>query len=211
MRRRLGITGAALTMAAGLGACQVASPVTTELIYNPGEGVLVNIEDIAIRDLQVISQGFGAPGQITGLVANGGEESTAVAITVVSAGEPIAPPEQVTPSTHEDGWPPALSVDSEDDEQPIPMLTAEDVETINLANAEFEIAADVPPSDATQLADDDAEPIPGIVTSGGSLITLEITTSTGASETVVVPVVYPQPGGPFADYDPGPSPYAAQG
>lgn len=183
------------------------SPTATEFIYNPGEGVMLTIDDIAVRDLLVISQGYGAPGIISGLVVNTGTETGSVMISVVDAGAPIEPPEPVVPSSHTEYWPPALAVDADSSGQPIPVITAEDIDAINAMNAQFALSVDVAPDGALRLlSEGDAATVPAVATSGGSLMTLQVTTGSGVSENVVVPVVYPQEGSPFADFDPGPSP-----
>lgn len=205
----MGIAGGALVLSMGLGACQVASPVTTELVYNPGEGVMVNLDGFAVRDLQIISQGYGAPGLVSGLAANNGTDAASITVTVVQGGVPLTPPELVTPATHDEEWPPALAVDADTEGDPVPVLTQEDVALVDQQNSEFELTAEIPAGEALQFSEGEAEAIPGILTSGGSLVTLELTSSSGDSEVVDVPVVYPEPDGPFADYDPGPSPFAA--
>lgn len=90
---RLAIAGFALTAALGLSACQMTSPVTTDMIYDPADGVSVNVGDVAVRDLLVVSEGNGAPGVVSGLVVNDSSEPTEVTLLISADGQamPLAP------------------------------------------------------------------------------------------------------------------------
>lgn len=91
--RRLAVAGFALTAALGLSACQMTSPVTTDMIYDPADGVSVNVGDIAVRDLLIVSEGDGAPGIVSGLVVNNSAEPTDVTLVVSADGRatPLSP------------------------------------------------------------------------------------------------------------------------
>lgn len=80
-RRRLGAAVLALAAPLTLGACQLASPLTTDQPYNPADGVSVRIGPVEVVDLLIVSEGSGAPGTVTGLVANAGEEPVTVLLT----------------------------------------------------------------------------------------------------------------------------------
>lgn len=69
-------------MALGLSACQVASPVTTDLSYDPADGVSVVLGDVRILDLLVVSEGGGAAGVVSGSVVNTSREEVTVSMAV---------------------------------------------------------------------------------------------------------------------------------
>ena len=69
-------------MALGLSACQVASPVTTDLSYDPADGVSVVLGDVRILDLLVVSEGGGAAGIVAGSVVNTSREEVTVSMAV---------------------------------------------------------------------------------------------------------------------------------
>jgi hypothetical protein len=69
-------------MALGLSACQVASPVTTDLSYDPADGVSVVLGDVRILDLLVVSEGGGAAGIVSGSVVNTSREEVTVSMAV---------------------------------------------------------------------------------------------------------------------------------
>lgn len=82
-RTRRGRTGAAilaLAAATGLAGCQVASPITTELDYDPADGVSVEVGDVVVRDLLVVSEAAEAEGLLRGLVVNQGTEPATVSV-----------------------------------------------------------------------------------------------------------------------------------
>lgn len=85
--RRLAATGLALAAALTLSACQISSPVTTDMVYDPADGVSVDAGDIAVRDLLVVSEGAGAPGVVSGLVVNDGDEAAEVTLTIAVEGQ----------------------------------------------------------------------------------------------------------------------------
>ncbi len=82
--RRLSLIVAALAATAGLSACQVASPITTDQIYDPADGVSIDTEsgDVEVRDLLVVSEGNGGPGVILGYVVNSSEESLTLEVAL---------------------------------------------------------------------------------------------------------------------------------
>lgn len=73
---------AALTLVAGtaLAGCQLASPLTTDLDYEPADGVSVYVGDVVVRDLIVLSESAGSEGRVTGLVTNRGSEPASVTV-----------------------------------------------------------------------------------------------------------------------------------
>lgn len=211
-RRRLGTAGVAAALAAGLSGCQFASPVTTEIVYNPGEGVIVNVGEVAVRDLLVISQGYGAPGLISGLAVNHGSTPVQVTFTVADAGSRPPTGEVVTPSTHTDEWPPALSVDEDQDIEPPVPLTEDQIALANQVNAAFVAPVQIEGYSSVRLSGNSVlgeepatEPIPAVTGPGGGHLTLDITLDDGSIEQAIVPIVYPGTDGPYSDLDLGPS------
>lgn len=93
---------AALTLVAGatLAGCQLASPLTTDLDYEPADGVSVYVGDVVVRDLVVVSESAGSQGRVTGLVVNQGSEPASVSVhledqTVLTPQLEIAPGDAV--------------------------------------------------------------------------------------------------------------------
>jgi hypothetical protein len=84
-RRRLGVAAAALVAALGLSACQVASPATTTYQYDPADGVSVQVGDVRVLDLLVVSEGAGAPGVVSGSVVNTAREEVEVTMALQTA------------------------------------------------------------------------------------------------------------------------------
>jgi hypothetical protein len=91
------VAASTLALVAGLGACQMASPITTDMAYDAADGVSVDLEDVVIRDLLVVSEGNGAPGTVSGLVVNEGTEE--VTLTLRLGEENLAPEVTVAPGT----------------------------------------------------------------------------------------------------------------
>lgn len=84
--RRLSLVVAALAATAGLSACQVASPITTDQPYDPADGVSLDTEEVSVRDLLVVSEGNGGPGVILGYVVNTSEEALSVEVALETDG-----------------------------------------------------------------------------------------------------------------------------
>lgn len=77
LRRLLPVAliGAALA----LSACQTQSPVQTSVMYDPADGVPVDLGAVQIRDLVVVGTGQDKPGVLSGAVSNNGSEATRIA------------------------------------------------------------------------------------------------------------------------------------
>ncbi len=88
--RRLAAAGLALAAALTLSACQISSPVTTDMNYDPADGVSVDAGDVAVRDLLVVSEGDGAAGVVSGLVVNNATEPADVTLAVNTEGQMVA-------------------------------------------------------------------------------------------------------------------------
>ena len=74
---------AAAAAALGLSGCQVTNPIQTDEPYTPGDGVSVDLSQVQIRNLVVVSERKGGPGTLSGSVVNQGNQS----VTVTFAGE----------------------------------------------------------------------------------------------------------------------------
>lgn len=78
------LTAAALTavLGAGLGACQVASPITTDISYDPADGVSAAVAGVTVSDLLVVTEAEGQPARVSGLVSNSGSEPVTVVLSL---------------------------------------------------------------------------------------------------------------------------------
>jgi hypothetical protein len=99
VRGRAAVAVSALALATGLGACQMMSPITTQLQYDPADGVSVDLEDVVVRDLLIVSEGEGASGVLSGLVVNKGTEEVTLTIQTDTSGGPLEPEVTVAPGT----------------------------------------------------------------------------------------------------------------
>ena len=106
---------AAATIAAAvlvLSGCQVASPIQTNVPYQPADGVAVDLGDVQIRDLVVVTDAKGGVGTLSGLVVNRGTAPVTVTFAagpgaetrtraIIPAGSPtqLSGVEGVTPVT----------------------------------------------------------------------------------------------------------------
>jgi len=67
------VVSGALAAAVGavlLTGCQVASPIQTNVPYNAGDGVPVDLGDVQIRNLVVVADTKGGPGTLSGSLIN---------------------------------------------------------------------------------------------------------------------------------------------
>ena len=95
---RLGAAAAAGALATGLTACQLASPTTTDLSYDPADGVSVDVGMVVVRDLLVVSEGGGASGVVSGLVVNRSDEPVTVSLTDSAQADQALAPEIEVPA-----------------------------------------------------------------------------------------------------------------
>lgn len=75
---------AAATIVAGmlaLSGCQAFSPIQTDVAYQPADGVAVDLGDVQIRDLLIVSAAKGEIGTLSGLVINKGNAPVTVTFT----------------------------------------------------------------------------------------------------------------------------------
>lgn len=85
--RRLALAALTLTATFGLSACQIMSPITTNMEYDPADGVTVETELVEVLDLIVISEGNGAPGVLVGYLVNTDDEPVTVQFALEVDGE----------------------------------------------------------------------------------------------------------------------------
>lgn len=96
-RRRATILTAAAASALALSGCQVTNPAITMERYSPADGIELDGEQLAVRDLLLISHGEGAPAVVLGSVVNDGAEPLTVTVSV--AGEALSPEVTVEPNS----------------------------------------------------------------------------------------------------------------
>lgn len=73
------LAAAALAAAVlALSGCQSFSPMQTNVAYQPADGVAVDLGDVQIRDLLVVSAARGEIGTLSGLMVNTGEEAATI-------------------------------------------------------------------------------------------------------------------------------------
>ena len=80
------VLAAALAGALALSGCQSFSPVQTIAPYQSADGVAVDLGDVQIRDLLVVSSAKGSPGVLSGMVLNNGAEPVTVTFTAGAGG-----------------------------------------------------------------------------------------------------------------------------
>lgn len=82
-RRSAGVMLAAVTAGATLTGCgQLINPYTTELQYDPADGVSARVGDLQASDLLIVNDGEGSEGKLNGLVYNSGSSDSQLTITV---------------------------------------------------------------------------------------------------------------------------------
>jgi len=86
---------AAIGAAVALSACQTQSPIQTNVMYNPADGVPVDLGAVQIRDLVVVGSGKDKPGVLSAAVNNNGAEAQQIAFAL-----PNQEPVQATVPAH---------------------------------------------------------------------------------------------------------------
>jgi outer membrane lipoprotein SlyB len=81
------LTGATISVAVlALSGCQLASPIQTNVPYQSADGVAVDLGDVQVRDLVIVTDAKGGVGTLSGLVVN----RSAAPVTVTFATGPGA-------------------------------------------------------------------------------------------------------------------------
>jgi hypothetical protein len=87
--RRQGARALALAAAvSALSACGYFSQTTTELDYNPSDGVSASIGDVGARNLLVVGN-KGSEGLVSGALINNGTTDTTVTISAEGSPQPV--------------------------------------------------------------------------------------------------------------------------
>ena len=89
LNRALAVVSVAATTAA-LSACSYLSPQTTEMPYDPADGVSTKVGEVAAHNLAIVASAKGGKGALTGAVVNTGSGTAQVS---------FAPKEGTAPST----------------------------------------------------------------------------------------------------------------
>ena len=82
----LGLVVGGLLAAMTLSGCQVMSPLQTNIRYEPADGVAVDLGDVLIRDLLVISNAKGGAGTLSGMVVNRGAKPVTITFAAGETG-----------------------------------------------------------------------------------------------------------------------------
>ena len=100
--RRLIAALSTLALPAVLAGCAVFSPMATENIYNPGDGINADLGAVTIRDLLVVGSGEDEPATIVGYVINNSDNEVTVTFTGGSGPASVTIParsaQQVSPA-----------------------------------------------------------------------------------------------------------------
>lgn len=81
---------ATLAAAVALSGCQVMSPIQTNVAYQPADGVAVDLGDVQIRDLIVVSAAKGEVGTLSGMVVNSGTQAVTITFAAGASGGPAS-------------------------------------------------------------------------------------------------------------------------
>lgn len=79
--RRLLAGLSALALPALLSGCAVFSPMATENVYNPGDGVNLELGDVVVRDLLVVGDAEDGPATVSAYVVNNSAEDVTVSFS----------------------------------------------------------------------------------------------------------------------------------
>lgn len=80
----------AIAGALTLSGCQVMSPIQTNGSYQPADGVAVDLGDVQIRDLVVISSAKGEVGTLSGMVVNNGTGPVTITFAAGATGGSVS-------------------------------------------------------------------------------------------------------------------------
>lgn len=80
-----------------LGGCAVFSPVQTDYVYQPADGINASFGDLDLRGVLVVADAEGGPGSVVGQLVNNGTE--AVDVSIGTADGPAPEPVTVEPGS----------------------------------------------------------------------------------------------------------------
>lgn len=86
--RRLLAGLSALVLPALLSGCAVFSPMATENMYNPGDGVNLEFGDVLVRDMLVVGDAEDGPATVSAYVVNNSAEEVTVSFAA-AGGSPV--------------------------------------------------------------------------------------------------------------------------
>jgi hypothetical protein len=75
---------AAAAAALGLAGCQLTSPIQTDVPYQSADGVSVDLDQVQIRNLLVVTQSEGAAGTVSGAVVNRADQPATITFAAES-------------------------------------------------------------------------------------------------------------------------------
>lgn len=89
MSRKVLLASAGLVAAGAvaLSGCQTQSPIQTQFAYQPADGVAVDLGNIQVRDLVVVSSAQDQPGVLSGVVVNKGAQPVRVTFATANGGQ----------------------------------------------------------------------------------------------------------------------------
>ncbi len=136
-------------MALGLSACQVASPVTTDLSYDPADGLSLQVGEVEILDALVVSTGQGEPGVMAGYAVNRASEPAVLEISLETedgASVPLTPSLEVPAgaSLRIDGYDPATGEFTDPVVVPEVPVGAGQMITVRVASGDGAVSRRVP-------------------------------------------------------------------
>ena len=81
------LVATALAGVLALSGCQVMSPIQTSEPYQPADGVAVDLGDVQVRDLVVITGAKGEVGTLSGMVVNRGTQPVTITFAAGASGD----------------------------------------------------------------------------------------------------------------------------
>ena len=90
-RRSLRTGAVALVAAVALAGCQWTSTIQTDQVYEPADGTSVQVGALQVNNVVVVSQGNGAPGNVTGLAINNTGSPLQVTVGLANGGQAGGP------------------------------------------------------------------------------------------------------------------------
>ena len=80
--RRAAAAGVIALAMLGSAGCSVVNDQATTAQYSPSDGIVENVGDLQIRNLLVVSNGFGEPGRLIGTILNDSADAQSFTLTV---------------------------------------------------------------------------------------------------------------------------------
>ncbi|MCC9206051.1 hypothetical protein [Arthrobacter sp. zg-Y769] len=80
--RRTAAAGVIALAMLGTAGCSAVNEQATTIEYSPSDGILENVGDLQLRNILVVSNGFGEPGRLIGTVINDGADTQEFTLAV---------------------------------------------------------------------------------------------------------------------------------